>query len=118
MKVESNVYYEPSKSNLEIFEFIDTGESYEFNMFVIFKEMTYQTLHYAMDSGCSCPTPFEDIHEIMDITKDTLYNFERALENHYNVPQEQFLRIRNTVKKHLDMHEGGVINNAQEFFNY
>ena len=35
-------------------------ESYQFNMTNVYREKTTGELFYATDSGCSCPSPFED----------------------------------------------------------
>ncbi len=101
MKFKENPYYHPEKCGLEIFDYIDTGESYEFDMLVIWEKLDDNTLWYDTDSGCSCPTPFdEDRCELRPITKDTLYNFDQALKNHYNIKQEDYLKILNKVKNH------------------
>ena len=115
MKVEVNVYYDPEKSGLEIFKFIDTAGSYEFDMFVIWKKKDDGRLFYATDSGCSCPTPFENCYEIDEITNETLYNFEQALQNHYNISTSDVMNITKSVKDHLRNFEK-TVNSAKEFF--
>lgn len=56
-----NPYYNPAECGLEILETVDEpGMSYEFNMFVVWKRLSDGALFYASDSGCSCPSPFED----------------------------------------------------------
>lgn len=115
MKVEINVYYDPEKSGLEVFEYIDTAGSYEFDMFVVWKKLDDGRLFYATDSGCSCPTPFENCHDIDEITNDTLYNFEQALENHYNISKSDVISILTRVKDHLKRFDK-TINCAKEFF--
>ena len=56
----SNVYYNPRDFGLEIVAEIEysTG-SYEFDTRVIWKDEEGR-LWTARDSGCSCPTPFEN----------------------------------------------------------
>lgn len=41
--------------------------SYEFNTFVVWKHKSGK-IYCACDSGCSCPTPFEDCHSLKDLT--------------------------------------------------
>lgn len=54
-----NIYSSPESHGLTEIAEIDTGESYEFNMVVLWRAETGE-LWAAADSGCSCPTPFED----------------------------------------------------------
>lgn len=118
MKVTPNVYYSPEAAGLSIFDQIDTAGSYEFDIFLILEDEN-KMLYYCSDSGCSCPTPFEAVTEIHEITFDTLFNFEQALENHSGISQSDFLNMRKRVKDHLNNNMGKVINNASDFFyNY
>lgn len=104
MNYENNVYYSPEKWGMSIFDQIDTAGAWEFDMFVIWEKDDDNTLWYATDSGCSCPTPFENIESMKDldqITTDTLYNFEQALKNHTNISTEDYKKMYNSVKLHL-----------------
>lgn len=105
MDYDSNIYYHPEKWGMSIFDQIDTAGSYEFDMFIILEKDDDKTLWYATDSGCSCPTPFENINSINDldqITIDTLYNFEQALKNHNGISTEDYKKMYNAVKLHLN----------------
>lgn len=55
---DGNIYYSPQKFGLKTVGEIDTGGSYEFDIFVVFKDSDGR-FFCAHDSGCSCPTPFE-----------------------------------------------------------
>lgn len=104
MKFNENPYYSPEKCGLEIFESIDTAESYEFNMFVIWKKIDDNTLWFDTDSGCSCPSPFDNAdhgHDLKPITKKTLHGFNEALKNHYQITQEDINNISRKVKDYL-----------------
>lgn len=104
MNYDNNIYYNPEKWGMSIFDQIDTAGSYEFDMFVIWEKDDDKTLWYATDSGCSCPTPFENINSMSDlnqITTDTLYNFEQALKNHTRISTEDYKNMYNSVKLHL-----------------
>ena len=116
MRVETNIYYNPENSGMTIFDSIDTAGSYEFDIFLILKKLDDNSLYYTYDSGCSCPTPFEDVCEVDEITHATLYNFEQALENHNGLSREDFLKMLKAVRDHLDSRYGGVVNDAREFF--
>lgn len=101
MTFEDNPYYNPEKCGLSIFDSIDTADSYQFDIFCIWKKDDDNTLWWETDSGCSCPTPFEWVKDLNPITADTFYNFEEALKNHRDISKEDFNRIKDTVRDHL-----------------
>lgn len=69
---EDDVYYAPEKSGLEIVkELEDETLSYEFSKLVVWKDKE-GSFYWATDSGCSCPSPFEDYVKVEDLTKLTL----------------------------------------------
>lgn len=106
MKFEENPYYSPEKCGLEIFEDIDTAGSYEYDMIVIWKRLSDNTLWWDSDSGCSCPSPFDNGdhgHDLKELNKDTFYNFNLALENHCNISKEQIENISRKVKDFLGL---------------
>lgn len=106
MKFNKNPYYSPEKCGLEIFESIDTAGSYEFDMFVIWKKLDDNTLWFDTDSGCSCPSPFDNGdhgHDLKPITEETLHGFNEALKNHYNITQEDINNISRKVKDYLKL---------------
>lgn len=64
---ESNVYYSPEKWGLSVVAEIDySSGSYEFDYRVVWKDDTGK-LWTARDSGCSCPTPFDECHSLDDL---------------------------------------------------
>ena len=63
--VEVNPYYDPQKLGLKIVGEIDCGGGYEFDKFVVW-EKADGSKWYATDSGCSCPSPFENT-ELADL---------------------------------------------------
>lgn len=102
MNFNHNPYYSPEKCGLEIFDTVSTGECYSFDMLVIWKKLDDNTLWYASDSGCSCPTPFDPgRHELEQITKKTFYGFDQALKNHYRISTSEYNEISRNVKKYL-----------------
>jgi len=58
MSWDKNVYYDPQKFGLEIVDTLEANLSYEFDMFVVWKDERNK-LYWASDTGCSCPTPFD-----------------------------------------------------------
>lgn len=64
-----NVYYDPEKFGLTKVAEIDTAGGYEFDITVVFRKED-GSFWYAQDSGCSCPTPFED-HGLDSLTPVT-----------------------------------------------
>lgn len=63
-KWDGNPMYNPSSCGLVLIDSLDHADSYEFNTDVIFKDIETGALYYAHDSGCSCPTPFEDVNSL------------------------------------------------------
>lgn len=104
MKFNENPYYSPERCGLEIFESIDTAGSYEFDMFVVWKKLDDNTLWWDTDSGCSCPSPFDDHgHDLKPITEETWHGFKEALKNHYNITKSDINDITRKVKEFLKL---------------
>ncbi len=59
MKDYINPYYEPDKLDLELLSFDEPNLSYEYNT-LCFWATKDGRIYSASDSGCSCPTPFEN----------------------------------------------------------
>ena len=57
-----NVYYSPDKFGLETVGVLDEDLSYEYHTLVVLRHTESGRVFWAEDSGCSCPTPFEDEH--------------------------------------------------------
>lgn len=62
-----NPYYYPQERGLEIVAYIDFAGSYEFDMVVVWRKLDDNTLVWASDSGCSCPTPFKGYTDIASL---------------------------------------------------
>lgn len=92
-----NIYYNPKNCGLEIVATLDEPDlSYEYNTFLVVKDIYTGRLFYATDSGCSCPTPFENYHfrgaddtDLQEITKQNLEQFEREVMNFPDVMSEK-----------------------------
>lgn len=85
MSYDRNIYYSPEAFGLTVVgELNDPNASYSFDDFVVWQH-TDGRLFYASDSGCSCPSPFEEISGIEDLTElrtSSWNEFQEAVEEH------------------------------------
>lgn len=115
-----NIYYNPEKLDLEIFGTLEADLSYEFDILLVVKDKESGKLFYATDSGCSCPTPFEDFYYHMDgetnlepLNKNTFEDFKNEVKNHHNyewgggggITNSQRRYLVDKVKKYLNQKE-------------
>lgn len=99
---DKNLYYKPEKWGLEILAEIDTGGSYEFNMSVLFKAKDTGGLYLGQDSGCSCPSPFENFEkgrESLILVKDDAEVYRLVRDYHYGLNTEEFLNFMRKVRE-------------------
>lgn len=78
-----SIYYSPEEHGLEILGEVEEDPDYSFNKFVVWRRKSDGALFYASDSGCSCPSPFEDytsVESLKAITKQTDKTFESDLQ--------------------------------------
>ena len=66
---DKNPYYSPEKCGLAIVDSLDNDEAYEFHIFLVVRDLATGDLYIGEDSGCSCPTPFEDFRGLSDMTQ-------------------------------------------------
>lgn len=67
-------YHQPGMFDLTTVGEIDwDNECYQFNMTVVWAGKD-GTVYWADDSGCSCPSPFEDINSLDDLSKGTKWD--------------------------------------------
>jgi len=71
-----NIYYSPQDYGLEVVGEFDWSEpDWSFDMCVVWKEKRGR-YWVGNDSGCSCPSPFEDVYDVNELdgphTKDGL----------------------------------------------
>lgn len=67
--MDSNIYYSPEDFGLKIVSVLEMHEpDYDFDMTVAWQDIHTGDVYWAHDSGCSCPSPFENILEIGDLT--------------------------------------------------
>lgn len=111
----NNVYYNPSQFGLTLLECLDEpGLSYEYHTLIVLQHNKTGRVFYAEDSGCSCPTPFEQFN--FSATEDGTINtnlyeitlghsFEAFRTNVENFPvtqneqQDCITKVRQTLRR-------------------
>ncbi len=85
MTYEENVYYNPETFGLTTIGCWDLREpDWSFDLLLVLKETSTGKLFAATDSGCSCPSPFEDHVFPQDFTEVRGWQDVKALvDNHY-----------------------------------
>lgn len=82
-----NIYYNPAAFGLEIVAELDPNESYQFDTVVLYRDISphgRSGLYVLHDSGCSCPTPFEEKTREHLTPVNNLEDVERFVENVYS----------------------------------
>jgi hypothetical protein len=75
----SNVYYSPEKCGVTVVGSVEADRSYEFDIVLVVQDKQ-ERLWAAHDSGCSCPTPFDNFTGFSDLTPiRTMFDFERFM---------------------------------------
>lgn len=81
---DSNPYYNPEKCGLEIVGMIEDEPNWDFNMLVVWRHLESGVLYFGTDSGCSCPSPFENVTGLGSLTRiktvRELSAFKRAVK--------------------------------------
>lgn len=79
MSYETNVYYHPEKHGLTQVAMLDFSSGhYEFDYTVAWVDEN-KNLYWADDSGCSCPSPFENYTSKNDLRSGSVAAFRRHL---------------------------------------
>lgn len=98
-----NPYYNPKDCGLKLIATLDRSEgSYKFDYLCIWEKD--KAFYYAFDSGCSCPTPFENYHHLADFTylgdinyfEKEVYGWYRRHGNHSVTSKKD---IKNLISK-------------------
>jgi hypothetical protein len=77
----TDVYYNPENFGLETIGEVDwDDESYSFNMTAVWCDKETGQLYWADDSGCSCPSPFEDYNDRDKLTAGTAGELDAHLK--------------------------------------
>lgn len=73
---DTSVYYSPDKHDLEVVGDLELYEpNYSFDTVVAWRHVPTGEVYWAHDSGCSCPSPFENYNSVSDLTKISSENF-------------------------------------------
>jgi hypothetical protein len=105
MNYKNNFYYYPDKSGLEIIESLNIYDDYGFDMFIIWKNKD-NNLYYAQDTGCSCPTPFEEfnsIEELSPITHNSFHQFKTDFKSYSSKSRESSSYIPIKITKEQEI---------------
>jgi hypothetical protein len=97
---QHNIANHPEAFGLEIVaEFYDPDACYDFDTFIVWKDKA-GSFYYAGDSGCSCPTPFEDYRSVKELARvRTLHQLERAVDEWLARIEEQYDNESNEYKR-------------------
>lgn len=93
MSYDLNMHGSPEKWGLRAFAEIDVAGSYEFDMCCVWEDERTGDLFYAFDSGCSCPTPFEDVtcrDDTTALTNATWAEFAAAVHGMRDYADDQY----------------------------
>lgn len=95
-------YSKPEAYGLEIIGSIEwDDEPYEFDMTVVWRDKETGILYYANDSGCSCPSPFEDFSSKDELTETTPQELQLYLHKR-NTDGKQDMDIANLMGRILN----------------
>lgn len=102
---DANVYYNPAEAGFELLAEVEDRDvgSYEFDFAILLRDRETGKLYAAHDSGCSCPTPFEDVRTLGDLIEirsvADVMGFIRGLEYFEPMPDaaSAFLRAAQEV---------------------
>lgn len=117
MSYSTNPHYYPEKLGLKQLTFDEPNMSYEYNTLAFWATPDGQ-IYTAHDSGCSCPTPFEDLES------DTLEAFKKKAERVGSLRQaeEAFnswnkqTNYKGETSTHLPTIDS--LRELEEFFNF
>ena|SRR3990167_3902905 len=97
-----NVYFSPEEFGLVVVvEAEGNAEGYGFDLTVVWKEVKSGKLYWAHDSGCSCPSPFEDYVSVDMLNPLSCYSHRASLEaamRDAGVPYDRSERVVRRVK--------------------
>lgn len=95
-----NLYYSPEDYDLTLVGSIDwNDEPYSFDLTVVWKDKD-GNLYWASDSGCSCPSPFEDFSNKDDLNTGSLQEFV----NHINdIFERRFPELQKISSRMVDL---------------
>lgn len=109
-----NPYYNPQNFGLvPIGELDDPEADYSFDTLVVWNHPESNTIYWASDCGCSCPSPFEDHNSLADLTA-VPYDDEAALDELYDVIRDHCNYASDDETTYRYSRTGGVDRIAAE----
>lgn len=82
---DPNPYYDPADCGLDLVDTLEMPDlSYAFDYFCLWRDKDTGRYYYASDSGCSCPSPFEDYHSLDDLNETPNRRDLRAAADAWN----------------------------------
>lgn len=112
---DKNIESNPAAFGLAVVAEIEySGGSYEFDTRIVWADKD-GVLYTARDSGCSCPTPFEDYRKLEDLERVNLTSLKNETANEL---AEGFGGVSaTTVRDFLTKVEDAVLNPTKYAFN-
>jgi hypothetical protein len=105
----NNPYYNPEKCGLELVDVLDVPElSWEYDTIILVKDKESGEYFMAHDSGCSCPTPFEEVRGLGDMTHiRSVEEFDSFIKSYshsvtYQYPRADVTRARRKLRDRLN----------------
>lgn len=94
-----DVYSNPENFGLEAIGEIDWfQDSYGFDLTTIWRDKETGVLYYADDSGCSCPSPYEDFRSKDELTETTPQELQLHLQGR-NLDDKWNMAIANLMER-------------------
>lgn len=98
-----SIYYSPESRGLITFDELHEDDlSYEFNIIWIARHVDSGELFWAHDSGCSCPTPFEN-YEFSFINGVLNTNMYQLRHDTFDSFEEEVLKFPVTRGRAMDV---------------
>lgn len=79
-----DIYASPEKHGLRIVETHEEEDLYyEFHMVVLWEDVKTKKRWWGQDSGCSCPSPFENYHSVAMLSdwSKTKKEYEKSIQD-------------------------------------
>lgn len=103
---EDNVYLDPKKWGLTALVDEDIAGNWEFYIFATWYDEKKDGLWYAIDSGCSCPTPFSGFTKLEDLqfanNKEEIFSAIQKWVQDYNGESIDISSFRIKIREFFD----------------
>lgn len=81
-----NPYYNPEACGLELLGIAEKEPEWDFYILGLWRDKETGELFLAQDSGCSCPTPFEEFTSLDKLTRiKKIEDFDKFVDNHVDI---------------------------------